>query len=78
MRDDHWNVGRPHMTGETIATPVSRSEGAVVLGDGDWRVTLLQFPGSGMGVRPGLISTGYLRTAEVVTVLSPPAAGFSP
>ncbi|MFC7591553.1 heparinase II/III family protein [Nonomuraea antimicrobica] len=55
--------------------PVSQSEGAVVLGDGEWRVTLLQFPGAGLAVRPGLISTGYLRTAEVVTVVSPPAAG---
>ncbi|GAA3224787.1 heparinase II/III domain-containing protein [Nonomuraea helvata] len=54
---------------------VARRDGAVVLGAGDWRVTLLQFPGPGMAVRPGLISTGYLRTAEVVTVLSPPAAG---
>ncbi|MDX3111707.1 hypothetical protein PW035_63680, partial [Nonomuraea angiospora] len=33
------------------------------------------FPGAGLGVRPGLVSTGYLRTAEVATVVSPAAAG---
>ncbi|MET7327627.1 heparinase II/III family protein [Nonomuraea sp. NPDC005650] len=53
---------------------VFQGEGRVVLGDGDWRVTLLQFPGEGQGVRPGLVSTGYLRTAEVATVVSPEAA----
>lgn len=56
---------------------LDRREGAVVLGDGDWRVTLLQFaaaesgpprPVGGQGVRPGLIATGHLRTAEAVTV----------
>ncbi|WP_223166373.1 heparinase II/III domain-containing protein [Nonomuraea sp. SYSU D8015] len=54
---------------------VSRGDGRVVLGDGDWRVTLLHFPGAGQAVRPGLVCPGYLRTAEAVTVLSPEAAG---
>ncbi|MEV0613023.1 heparinase II/III family protein [Nonomuraea sp. NPDC050404] len=55
---------------------VSRREGAVVLGDDDgFRVTVLQFPGDGQAVRPALVSTGYLRTAEAVTVLSPEAPG---
>ncbi|MFC4113795.1 heparinase II/III domain-containing protein [Nonomuraea zeae] len=54
---------------------VSRREGVVVLGDGEWRVTLLQLPGAGQAVRPGLIAPGILRTAEVVTVLSPEATG---
>ncbi|MGP3930115.1 heparinase II/III domain-containing protein [Nonomuraea sp. KM88] len=53
---------------------VSRREGTIVLGDGDFHVTLLQFPGAGQAVRPGLISPGYLRTSEVVTVLSPETA----
>ncbi|MFC4009881.1 heparinase II/III family protein [Nonomuraea purpurea] len=56
-------------------TVVSRREGVVVLGDGDFRVTLLQFPGVGQGVRPGLVSTGYLRTEEIATVVSAPAPG---
>ncbi|MDP4508218.1 heparinase II/III domain-containing protein [Nonomuraea turcica] len=54
---------------------VSRGDGAVVLGDGDRRVTLLQLPGDGQAVRPGLVCTGYLHTAQAVTVLSPEAAG---
>ncbi|TMR90242.1 hypothetical protein EJK15_56400 [Nonomuraea basaltis] len=54
---------------------ISRGDGAVVLGDGDWRVTVLQFPGEGQAVRPGLVCPGYLRTTETVTVLSPEAAG---
>ncbi|GLW09628.1 hypothetical protein Misp01_47570 [Microtetraspora sp. NBRC 13810] len=54
---------------------VSRRDGVVVLGDGDWRVSLVQFPGAGQAVRPGLISPGGLRTEEVATVLSPEAAG---
>nr|BFE82810.1 hypothetical protein GCM10020093_054110 [Planobispora longispora] len=60
-------------------TVVSREEGRVVLADGDWRVTLVQLaapscrPLGGQAVRPGVISTGYLKTAEAVTVLSPAA-----
>ncbi|WP_052423514.1 heparinase II/III domain-containing protein [Nonomuraea candida] len=55
-------------------TVVSRRDGEVVLGDaGGFRVTLTQFPGGGQAVRPALVSTGYLRTAEAVTVLSPEA-----
>ncbi|MEW9555472.1 heparinase II/III family protein [Nonomuraea sp. NPDC050783] len=53
---------------------VSREAGVVVLGDGSgFRVTLPQFPGEGQGIRPGMVSPGYLRTAEVVTVVSPAA-----
>ncbi|MEU8357869.1 heparinase II/III family protein [Nonomuraea sp. NPDC048882] len=53
---------------------LSRSEGAVILGDDEgFLVTLLHFPGEGEAIRPGLISIGYLRTAENVTVLSPEA-----
>ncbi|WP_346433553.1 heparinase II/III domain-containing protein [Nonomuraea composti] len=53
---------------------VSRRPGAVVLAGPDgFHVTVLQFPGEGLAVRPALISTGYLRTAEAVTVLSPEA-----
>ncbi|GAA2204628.1 hypothetical protein GCM10009850_004640 [Nonomuraea monospora] len=52
----------------------SRRDGAVVLRDpGGFHVTVLQFPGEGLAVRPALVSTGYLRTAEAVTVLSPEA-----
>ncbi|WP_246075650.1 heparinase II/III domain-containing protein [Nonomuraea terrae] len=55
---------------------LSRGDGAVELGDDTgFRVTLLQFPAEGQTVRPALISTGYLRTAESVTVLSPEAPG---
>jgi hypothetical protein len=54
---------------------VARRPGVVVLGDGSWRVTLLHLPGEGQAVRPGLIAPGIQRTAEVVTVLSPEAAG---
>ncbi|MFB4285366.1 heparinase II/III family protein [Nonomuraea sp. MTCD27] len=54
---------------------LSQRDGAVVLGDdGGFRVTLLQSPGPGQAIRPGLVATGYLRTAENVTVLSPEAA----
>ncbi|MEV3978640.1 heparinase II/III family protein [Nonomuraea sp. NPDC049758] len=53
---------------------VERRTDAVVLGDGDWRVTLLQRPASGMEVGTTAVSTGYLRTAEAVTVTSGSAA----
>ncbi|MFI7112348.1 heparinase II/III family protein [Nonomuraea sp. NPDC050227] len=53
---------------------VERRTDAVVLGDGDWRVTLLQRPASGMEVGTTTVSTGYLRTAEAVTVTSGSAA----
>ncbi|MFI7421343.1 heparinase II/III family protein [Nonomuraea sp. NPDC049684] len=49
---------------------VERRADAVVLGDGDWRVTLLQRPASGMEVGTIKVSTGYLRTQEAVTVTS--------
>ncbi|WP_308125682.1 heparinase II/III domain-containing protein [Nonomuraea ceibae] len=55
-------------------TVVSRTGGAVVLGDGDWRVTLLQFPADGLRLRTGTVSPGYLRTAGTVTVESAEAA----
>ncbi|WP_144069913.1 heparinase II/III domain-containing protein [Nonomuraea indica] len=57
--------------------------GVVLLGDGERRVRLLQFavpetgpprPVGGQGVRPALVATGHLRTAEAVTVVSPEAA----
>ncbi|MEV0597177.1 heparinase II/III domain-containing protein [Nonomuraea cavernae] len=62
--------------------PVSHRDGVVVLGDGDWRVTLLHLalpsaglagPAGGQTVGNSTISTGYLRTAEAVTVSSPEA-----
>ncbi|NUR92026.1 MAG: hypothetical protein HOY71_48815 [Nonomuraea sp.] len=53
---------------------ISRSEGAVVLGDGDWRVTLLQTPAAGLSVGTVRVASGYLRTAEAVTVTSGEAA----
>ncbi|WP_433540987.1 heparinase II/III domain-containing protein [Streptosporangium sandarakinum] len=62
---------------------LDRRDGVVVLGDGERRVTLFQFtvpqagpprPAGGQGVRPGLIATGHLRTAESVTVVSPEAS----
>lgn len=50
---------------------VSRQAGAVMLGDGgDWRVTLLQTPAEGMSVGTATVATGYLRTAQTVTVTS--------
>ncbi|MEV0995181.1 heparinase II/III family protein [Nonomuraea sp. NPDC050202] len=53
---------------------LSRRDGTVVLGDGDgFTVSLLHLPGEGQAVRPALLSTGYLRTAEGVTVVSPEA-----
>jgi hypothetical protein len=58
----------------------SNHDGRVVLADGDWRATLLQFamPScrsiSGQTVRPGAISPRYLEKAEVATVLSPPVS----
>ncbi|WP_336213976.1 heparinase II/III domain-containing protein [Nonomuraea sp. LPB2021202275-12-8] len=54
-------------------TLVSQDDGAVVLGDGDWRVTLLLFPARGRALLPGTISLGYQRTAETITVESPEA-----
>ncbi|MFB4264810.1 heparinase II/III family protein [Nonomuraea sp. GTA35] len=55
---------------------LSRRDGTVVLGDGDgFTVSLLHLPGEGQAVRPALLSTGYLRTAEGVTVVSPEAPG---
>ncbi len=60
-------------------TVASRGDGRVVLADGDWRVALVQLavpschPLGGQAVRPGVVSPGYLRTAEAVTVLSPAA-----
>ncbi|NRQ39312.1 hypothetical protein HII36_46945 [Nonomuraea sp. NN258] len=53
---------------------VSQRDGAVVLGDGDWRVTLVQVGGGRPVVGAGTVSPGYLRTAEVVTVDSPASA----
>ncbi|SNT42785.1 Heparinase II/III N-terminus [Streptosporangium subroseum] len=59
---------------------ISNHDGRVVLADGDWRATLLQFampscrPISGQTVRPGAISPRYLEKAEVATVLSPPVS----
>ncbi|MEV6865914.1 heparinase II/III family protein [Streptosporangium subroseum] len=58
----------------------SNHDGRVVLADGDWRATLLQFampscrPISGQTVRSGAISPRYLEKAEVETVLSPPVS----
>ncbi|MFC5946482.1 hypothetical protein, partial [Micromonospora harpali] len=63
-------------------TMVSARGGRTVLADGTWRVTLLQFttpscrPLDGQTIRTGSISTGYLKRAEAVTVLSPPAASM--
>ncbi|MEU8246173.1 heparinase II/III family protein [Nonomuraea sp. NPDC048916] len=64
--------------------PVSHRDGVVVLGDGDWRVTLvhLALPSGGRPADPAgeqtvgtsTVSTGYLRTAEAVTVSSPEAS----
>jgi hypothetical protein len=57
----------------------SNHDGRVVLADGDWRATLLQFampscrPLSGQTVQFGAISPRYLEKAEVATMLSPPA-----
>ncbi|MEU0572226.1 heparinase II/III family protein [Nonomuraea sp. NPDC005983] len=59
---------------------VSRRDGVLVLGDGDWRVSLLQLavpqarPVAGQTARPGRVSPGYLRTEETLTVESPDAA----
>ncbi|MEU3163008.1 heparinase II/III family protein [Streptosporangium sp. NPDC006930] len=61
---------------------VSNRDGKVVLADGSRRVTLLQLtmpslqPIGGQKVRPCAISTGYLKKADTVTVLSPPAASL--
>ncbi|WP_436762820.1 heparinase II/III domain-containing protein [Streptosporangium sp. V21-05] len=61
---------------------VSNRDGRVVLADGSWRATLPQLatpsprPVGGQEVRACAISTGYLRKADTVTVLSPPAASL--
>ncbi|WP_214319895.1 heparinase II/III domain-containing protein [Nonomuraea sediminis] len=47
---------------------ISRDEGEVVLGDGDFRVRLTTT--GPLTVRPAEVSTGYLRTAEAVAVES--------
>jgi hypothetical protein len=61
---------------------LSRGGGRVVLGNGDRRVTLVHLaipgcrPADGQEVSPGTIATGYLRTAETVTVRSPTATSL--
>ncbi|MFI6923079.1 heparinase II/III family protein [Nonomuraea spiralis] len=49
---------------------VERRADAVVLGDGDRRVTFLQWPSAGMEVGTTTIATSYLHTEQAVTITS--------